>query len=179
MGRPDPERLCERDLNRLQHPENQSPGGGPAATTERLALGPTAWRDIVDHCRAQAPNEACGVLGGQLLDGGQRATLSVPVPNLLADPRRYRMDPRGLLAAFDRIEDAGLEEVAYFHSHPASDPLPSRTDIAEARIGTVRMLIVSLKDPQNPSAGFYLLGDGRARAGRLDIEADPADGRPG
>ena len=159
----------------MQDPENFHPRSGPAATgpsddAERLVLGATAWRELVAHCRQEAPNEACGVLGGQLLAGGQRAVLSVPVFNLLADPRRYRMDPRGLLAAFDRIEAAGLEEVAYFHSHPASAPTPSKTDIAEARIGTVRMLIVSLEDPQQPSAGFYLLGDGEARTGRLEIE---------
>lgn len=159
----------------MQHPENSPPssGGGdvgPADGAERLVLGAAAWRDLVAHCRQEAPNEACGVLGGRLFAGGQRAVLVVPVLNVLADPRRYRMDPRGLMAAFDRIEDAGLEEVAYFHSHPASAPLPSKTDIAEARIGTVRMLILSLEDPHKPGAGFYLLGDGGAQAGRLEIE---------
>ena len=168
-------RNFERKFNRVQNPENFPPSSGPAATgpaddAERLVLGAAAWRELVAHCRREAPNEACGVLGGQLFAGGQRAALSVPVVNVLADPRRYRMDPRGLMAAFDRIESAGLEEVAYFHSHPASAPTPSKTDIAEARIGTVRMLIVSLKDPRNPSAGFYLLGDGGARTGRLEFE---------
>ena len=159
----------------MQDPEN-SPSqtgptdAGPADDAERLVLGPAAWRELVAHCRKEAPDEACGVLGGRLFAGGQRAVLSVPVANVLADPRRYRMDPRGLMAAFDRIEDAGLEEVAYFHSHPASAPIPSKTDIAEARIGTVRMLIVSLEDPQNPSAGFYLLGDGGSRTGILEFE---------
>ena len=159
----------------MQNPEISPHGSGtadtdPAEDAERLVLDAAAWRDLVAHCRREAPNEACGVLGGRLFAGGQRAVLSVPVVNVLADPRRYRMDPRGLMAAFDRIEDAGLEDVAYFHSHPASAPSPSKTDIAEARIGTVRMLIVSLKDPHNPSAGFYLLGDGGARTGRLEIE---------
>ena len=159
----------------MQHPENfPSDSGpadsGPADDAERLILGSAAWRELLAHCLRVAPDEACGVLGGRLFPGGQRADLSVPVVNQLADPRRYRMDPRGLMAAFDRIENAGLEEVAYFHSHPASPPLPSKTDIAEARIGTVRMLIVSLEDPQNPSAGFYLLGDGGSRTGSLEIE---------
>ena len=159
----------------MQHPETFLPGSepadpAPAEDAERLVLGAAAWRELVAHCRRVAPNEACGVLGGRLFAGGQHAEMSVPVANLLADPRRYRMDPRGLMAAFDRIEDAGLEEVAYFHSHPASAPLPSKTDIAEARIGTVRMLIVSLENPQDPVAGFYLLGDGAARTGRLEIE---------
>ncbi len=129
-----------------------------------------AWQQLVAHCLAEAPNEACGVLGGQVMPGGQRVALAVPVVNVLADPRRYRMDPRGLMAAFDAIEAAGLEEVAYFHSHPVSEPTPSRTDIAEARIGTVRMLIVSLEDPQHPRAGFYLLGEGAAQAGALRLE---------
>ncbi len=172
---PGQNRDFERKFKRVQHPENDSSGPGPGEAAapegaESLVLSAEAWRDLVAHCRREAPNEACGVLGGRLFAGGQRAVLPVPVKNMLADPRRYRMDPRGQIAAFDRIEDAGLEEVAYYHSHPASAPLPSKTDIAEARIGTVRMLIVSLADPQNPSAGFYLLGDGRSRTGRLQIE---------
>ena len=143
--------------------------GGPTPGAELLVLEQAAWRELVAHCTAEAPLEACGVLGGMMTAAGQRATMAVPVKNILAHPRRYRMEPRGQLAALDRIDEAGLEEVAYYHSHPASAPTPSSTDIAEARIGTVRMLIVSLKDPQKPSGGFYLLGDGTARQGRLEL----------
>ena len=151
-------------------PRSDSGSLGTAGDAERLVVSLEAWEDIVRHCLREAPNEACGVLGGQLCRGGQRATLAVPVTNLLADPRRYRMDPRELMAAFDRIEDSGLEEIAYYHSHPASEPVASKTDIAEARIGTVRMLIVSLEEPANPRAEFYLLGDGTAQPGRLEIK---------
>ena len=136
---------------------------------EKLSLSREAWLAVVAHCRQKAPDEACGVLAGRLTAGGQTATMAIPVQNVHPSPTYYEMDPRGLLAAIDQAEAAGLEEVAYFHSHPASPPTPSRTDIGKARIGTSRMLIVSLANPLEPVATFHLLGNGRAVPGELVV----------
>ena len=137
---------------------------------EILVISRSAWREVVEECRARVPNEACGLLGGRLTADGQRAELAKPVTNISASPVYYEMDPLGMLAAIDALEAAGLEEVAYFHSHPASEPNPSATDIAKARVGFSRMLIVSLKDPSRPRATFHLLGEGKAIPGQLIVE---------
>jgi proteasome lid subunit RPN8/RPN11 len=77
--------------------------------------------ELADHARAEAPNEACGLI--VLRDG--RAERYVRGRNALASPYRYRLevDPEAWF-----LEDEGFE-LAVFHSHPETAPRPSRTDI--------------------------------------------------
>ncbi len=80
------------------------------------------------HVDAQAPLEACGLLAGRA--GVVKVVLTVK--NAAGSPVRFRMDAREQLRAFAQIEEAGLEMVGVFHSHPGGPPLPSPTDIREA-----------------------------------------------
>jgi proteasome lid subunit RPN8/RPN11 len=80
----------------------------------------------------QAPEEACGLLAGQIEAGMYRVSSVIPATNELHSPVRYRIDPHEQIAAFNLIDDQGLELVGIYHSHPAGPPDPSPTDIAEA-----------------------------------------------
>jgi [CysO sulfur-carrier protein]-S-L-cysteine hydrolase len=82
-------------------------------------------RELEEHARAEAPNEACGLL----LFRERRAERYERGRNTLASPYRFELeiDPEIWFA-----EDEGYE-LAVFHSHPASPPRPSRTDVE--RIG--------------------------------------------
>jgi proteasome lid subunit RPN8/RPN11 len=82
-------------------------------------------RSLEAHAREEAPNEACGLL--LLRDG--RAERYERGRNALGSPYRFELeiDPEIWFA-----EDDGYE-LAVFHSHPASPPRPSRTDVE--RIG--------------------------------------------
>jgi proteasome lid subunit RPN8/RPN11 len=77
--------------------------------------------ELARHARAEAPNEACGLI--VLRDG--RAERYVRGRNTLASPYRYQLevDPEVWF-----LEDEGFE-LAVFHSHPETEPRPSRTDI--------------------------------------------------
>jgi proteasome lid subunit RPN8/RPN11 len=74
------------------------------------------------HARDALPAEACGVL---LLREG-RAERYVRGRNRLGSPFRYELevDPEVWF-----LEDEGYE-LAVFHSHPESEPRPSKTDVA-------------------------------------------------
>ena len=78
---------------------------------------------LVEHARAEAPNEACGLLAFR--DGVAERYL--PGDNELASPYRFRLKPRDPNDFF--LEDEGYE-VAVFHSHPTDSAVPSRTDLA-------------------------------------------------
>ena len=85
-------------------------------------------RQVADR----APEEACGLLSGQIEARIYRVAAVIPTTNELHSPVRYRIDPHEQIAAFNRIDAQGLELVGIYHSHPAGPPGPSPTDIAEA-----------------------------------------------
>jgi proteasome lid subunit RPN8/RPN11 len=75
---------------------------------------------LVAHAAAEAPNECCGLI----VFRDDVAERYVPGRNKLASPYRYELevDPEIWF-----LEDEGYE-LAVFHSHPATQPIPSRTD---------------------------------------------------
>src|SRR5207302_3556236 len=86
-----------------------------------LVVVPDAIRaELRAHADDEAPNECCGLV---LLRDGV-AERYVRGRNKLASPYRYELgvDPEVWFA-----EDEGYE-LAVFHSHPATEPRPSRTD---------------------------------------------------
>lgn len=119
---------------------------------DRISIPLALWQEMEHHVRAEAPLEACGLIAGH----GNRAGIIYPVANTLKSPVRFRMDPYEQLQAFERIEEAGLDLVAIYHSHPTGPETPSPTDIDELRYD-VPYLIWS------PRKGAW-----QARAFRLD-----------
>jgi len=102
----------------------------------RLILSRSQWQAMRRHVARRAPLEACGVVGGV----GERAALTLGVPNALHSPVRFRMQPRAQLRAFQRIEAAGLELIGIYHSHPNGPDAPSPTDVAEALYPVVYLI---------------------------------------
>ena len=94
--------------------------------------------ELRTHAEAEAPNECCGLI--VLRDGV--AERYVRGRNALASPYRYELeiDPDVWF-----LEDEGYE-LAVFHSHPATEPRPSRTDRERAGLWSGRpFLIYGLK----------------------------------
>ena len=83
---------------------------------------PAAVRSaLVEHAEAEKPDECCGLVA--LKDGV--AERYIPGRNGAASPYRFELevDPETWF-----LEDEGYE-LAVFHSHLASPPRPSRTDV--------------------------------------------------
>jgi proteasome lid subunit RPN8/RPN11 len=100
---------------------------------------PAAIRDeLRAHAAEEAPNECCGLI--VLRDGA--AERYVRGVNKLASPYRYEL---GIDPAVWFLEDEGYE-LAVFHSHPETEPVPSRTDKERAGLWAGRpFLIYGLK----------------------------------
>jgi proteasome lid subunit RPN8/RPN11 len=84
---------------------------------------------IVAHAQAELPNEACGLV---LLEGD---TAVEYVPGRNASPSPYYFELEIDPVAWAEIGDREVDQ-AVFHSHVASPPRPSRTDVS--RIGLWR-----------------------------------------
>jgi [CysO sulfur-carrier protein]-S-L-cysteine hydrolase len=94
--------------------------------------------DMLDHARAEAPRECCG-----LLIGAHRAiTRSVRARNLESKPTRFLIDPADHFAAIREARAEGNEVIGVYHSHPASAPVPSEADIAEANGGSNFLYVI-------------------------------------
>jgi [CysO sulfur-carrier protein]-S-L-cysteine hydrolase len=113
-----------------------SAAGAPAsaAATLRIARIPAALLEaVVDAARAGYPNEACGLLVGDRPASGDGVPARyVPLTNAAASPYRYLIDPQEQLQVMLELDDAGEVVWAIVHSHVASPPVPSATDVGLA-----------------------------------------------
>ena len=122
--------------------------------TADLVLSGDAYERLLDHARAGAPEEVCGVLGGttggedRSSDTGERRVeTALPVENVADRPRtRYELDPAEQLERIEAIEDEGREVVGFYHSHPTGPSGPSATDRAQATWPGASYVIVDLRD---------------------------------
>ncbi len=115
-------------------------------------------RALEEHARAEAPNEACGLLA--LRDGVAERYL--PGENLDASPYRFRLKPGSPSDLF--LEDEGYE-LALFHSHVEAPPRPSRTDVELSDLWPARTwVILSLR---TGDLAAWWIADGRVEAQEL------------
>ena len=133
--------------------------GAPVIPAHRAILRMSAEiaAQIVEHARSGYPAEVCGLVAGR--DGV--ATAAYPGRNISPTPAdTYELDHDTLARVFD-FEDAGLELVAIYHSHPRGPETPSPTDIAHAYYSESVYLIVSLATPDRPVVrGFRITVEG-------------------
>jgi proteasome lid subunit RPN8/RPN11 len=128
-----------------------------------LQLSTEHLRQMDAHCRVHAPEEACGILAGR-----NETVVSVhPAENILHRNYAYEVNPQDQIRIFSEIYDRDLDDIAYFHSHPVSEPFPSPTDVRQVHIGTIRLVILSLRGP-DPEARSFLVGEG-------EIEEEPIE----
>ena len=87
-----------------------------------VTVTPEVRAALVAHAQEEAPNEACGII---VFRDGESVRYERG-RNRLASPTLYQLevDPEVWF-----LEDEGYE-LAVFHSHPETEALPSKTDIA-------------------------------------------------
>ena len=121
--------------------------------------------ELVEHARAEAPNECCGMIAS--VDG--RAVAVHRVRNSAASPLRYEMDGMEQYRVQTGIEDAGQELGAIYHSHTRSDPYPSQTDINLAFYPDALYVIVGVKGPE-AVVRAWTIADGTVAEAELVVE---------
>ena len=115
-----------------------------------LTLPGAVAEALLRHARAELPNEACGLLSGDLAVG--RATRFHPARNAEASPLRYNVHPDDLVRIVFEIERAREDLVAIFHSHTRTAAVPSSTDRRDAQYPGVYYLLATLADERAPAA---------------------------
>jgi len=121
-----------------------------------LKISSQALQEMIEHCRKEYPNEACGVLVGKT----GTATGAIPVRNIHASPSSYEMDPKEQLQIQRRLRQDRLEQMAIYHSHVATEAYPSRRDVDRATavqdFFDGHYVLVSLQDPMPQVRAFQM-----------------------
>lgn len=133
---------------------------------------------MIDHARAEYPNEACGLVVGSApaADGG-RALRWAPTRNKAASPYRYEIDPDELLRLTIETEDADEVFWAIVHSHTHTPARPSPTDVGLAFYPDALYILVSLADEEAdpisgaPSVRAWRIVDGAVHEVELRVAA--------
>jgi [CysO sulfur-carrier protein]-S-L-cysteine hydrolase len=86
------------------------------------------YEQMIEHARAEAPNECVGLLASRNGDAVKLYRAS----NAAASPLRFEIDGAEQIRYHNDIEEAGLELGAIYHSHTRTAPAPSQTDISFA-----------------------------------------------
>ena len=130
------------------------------STPFRLQLPRPVLDEMLEHARAELPNECVGLLAGRLEDGAGgrvgRVERRYPLVNAAASPTEYLSDGRSM---FNAVKDMGrhnLDVLAVYHSHPTSAPVPSRRDLERNYSPEVVNFIISLKGTDPEVRGWWL-----------------------
>jgi proteasome lid subunit RPN8/RPN11 len=115
---------------------------------------------MVEHARTALPNECVGLLAGRFVETpvGRLALVErrYPLVNEAASPRAYLSEPKSMFKAMRDIWAQDMQELAIYHSHPTSPPVPSRTDLERNYSTEVVNFIVSMAGPEPEIRGWWL-----------------------
>ncbi len=118
--------------------------GGPPWTPASAALPSPIREALIDWLRGALPDEGCGLLvSDRSAEDGGLPRRFVGMRNAAASPYRYLMDAEEQLRVLLEIDDADDVVWAIVHSHVASPPRPSATDVGLATYPDALYLICS------------------------------------
>jgi proteasome lid subunit RPN8/RPN11 len=131
-----------------------------------MRIARSLLEEIVQHARADAPDECCGMFGIE-----DDAVVAVyPTENIHHSPQRFEIDGRDVMRITDEVEDRGMA-LGLYHSHTMSRAYPSQTDVnfAELWPGVV-WLIVSLEDRDAPDVRAFTIDGPKVSEVDLAVE---------
>lgn len=103
--------------------------------------------------------ECCGLLAGR----DAIITTIFPAGNSLASATVYEIDPQELFRSFRGMREQGLQHLGQYHSHPASENVPSPRDIEQAYYPEHPYFIVSPRTGAVHPIRAFLIQSGSVR----------------
>jgi [CysO sulfur-carrier protein]-S-L-cysteine hydrolase len=129
-----------------------------------MRIAKELYDEIVEHARAEAPNECCGMVAAR--DGD--AVTVYRATNAAASPLRYEIDGAEQYRIQMEIDDRELDLGAIYHSHTRTAPYPSQTDINLAFYPDCLYVIVGLANG-DPDVRAYAIRDGQVTEAKLVV----------
>jgi proteasome lid subunit RPN8/RPN11 len=126
----------------------------------QLHVPRSLYEEMLAQAKAELPNECCGLLAGVCEEDGSqrigRVLRRYPLVNAAANPKLFESEPYSMFVAIRDMRKHKLEVLAVYHSHPTSEPVPSKTDLERNYSPDVVNLIISLKVAEPVMRGWWL-----------------------
>lgn len=122
---------------------------------------------MIEHALGEAPLECCGLLAGRIRGEAGVVEMRYPLVNEAASPVEFVSESRGMFDAMRDVDRRQLRVLAVYHSHPASPPVPSRTDLERSYSPDVVNVIVSLRHDPPEVRAWWLCGERYSEAEML------------
>lgn len=130
-----------------------------------MKIPKAVYDEMITHAKSTYPQEACGFVVGK----NQQASYFMAIENMDHSSVTYTMDPKAQMKAFKKISQDGLDLIGIFHSHVASEAVPSQTDKKMAFYPDVSYLIVSLANMDKPDLKSYQIADDQVSLEEIEI----------
>ncbi|MFR5875074.1 MAG: M67 family metallopeptidase [Eubacterium sp.] len=126
-----------------------------------IYLSKSDYEKILAHAQKWLPSEACGLLGGEIKENGDKIVKKVYLlTNVDNSNEHFSMEPKEQLAAVKDMRANGFVPLGNWHSHPESPSRPSDEDKRLAYDKTASYMILSLMDKNAPVLkSFKIDGD--------------------
>ena len=122
-----------------------------------LKLKKKHYDEIVKHCVAGLPNEACGLIAGTIDGDVKQIEKIYLLTNIDKSREHFSMDPKEQLAAVKDARANHYTMLGNFHSHPESPSRPSEEDRKLAYDTNAIYMILSLMEADEPILrGFHV-----------------------
>lgn len=108
---------------------------------------------MIEWMKENIPLEACGILIGKegIVDE------FIKMENIAKSEKFFEMDPTELMKVFDYVDDINKEVIAIFHSHPITEPYPSKTDLERNEIIDHLIFVISSLRTGTPEIKAYTI----------------------
>lgn len=127
------------------------------------------YEKILAHAKSELPNEACGLIAGEVTDSGKLIRKVYLLTNIDHSNEHFSLDPKEQLAAIKDMRANGLSPLGNWHSHPESPSRPSEEDKRLAYDSKASYLILSLMDSENPVLNSFKISGDTAENEGLEI----------
>lgn len=118
------------------------------------------YTKILEHAKKCLPEEACGLIAGEISDGDKIIRKVYLLTNTDHSNEHFSLDPKEQLYAIKDMRAGGLVPLGNWHSHPESPSRPSEEDKRLAFDKKASYLILSLMNIDAPVLNsFHIDGD--------------------
>ena len=135
-----------------------------------IKISKSDYLKILAHAESCLPEEACGLIAGELSDGGKIIKKVYLFTNIDHSNEHFSLDPKEQLAAIKDMRAEGLTPLGNWHSHPESPSRPSEEDKRLAYDSSASYLILSLMNRESPVLNSFKISGDTAENEGLIIE---------